>query len=117
MSFVNKLNPSSAAFVPDTSNQLEAMEYMGVFGTEFSAGFPDLAMDMNIEPAASETCPQKQEYILSENATGQQQQDSSSAFAVPAITLEKVQIDMYNAFSSFMQLQNDYKTKLQHVER
>ena len=107
MSFVNKLDPSSAAFVPDASNQSGAMDYMSVFGTDFSAGFPDLAMDMNIDP---------QKHVPSENHTCQQQQDSS-AFVTPGITLEKVQMDMYVAFNSFMQLQNDYQNKLQHVER
>ncbi|KAF1353039.1 hypothetical protein EJ07DRAFT_182969 [Lizonia empirigonia] len=35
----------------------------------------------------------------------------------PEITLEKVQMDMYIAFNSFMQLQSAYQAKIQVVEK
>ncbi|UPX14880.1 uncharacterized protein EKO05_0005351 [Ascochyta rabiei] len=116
MSFTNKLDPSSAAFIPNSNNQSETIEadYMNFLGMDFTSSFPELAM--NIEPCISDPHPHKQEPFPSEQFTSQRQQ-GSSVFGVPAITLEKVQMDMYAAFTSFMQLQNEYQTKLQHVER
>ena len=118
MSFVNKLDPSSAAFVPDPTNQSDSISnYMNFFGTDFSAGFPDLAMNMNVEPSAPESHPQKHAHVPSEDPACQHQHDYSAAFNTPGITLEKVQMDMYIAFNSFMQLQSEYQAKLQCVER
>ncbi|KAF2633015.1 hypothetical protein BU25DRAFT_444974 [Macroventuria anomochaeta] len=114
MSFVNKLDPSSAAFIPDPNVHSEAVtDYMGFF-TDFSASFPDIGM--NVDPCVPEPCPQKQDNFPSAHPAGQRQHDPS-AFGTPGITLEKVQMDMYIAINSFIQLQNEYQAKLGCVER
>jgi hypothetical protein len=117
MSFVNKLDPSSAAFVPATNGQSDNIDYAELFGPEFTAGFPDLAMDMNVDPPALDAFVHNHEHVLPKNATNQQQPGSTTTFTAPSITLEKVQMDMYIAFSSFMQLQSEYQAKIQCVER
>ncbi|KAF1347270.1 hypothetical protein EJ07DRAFT_185431 [Lizonia empirigonia] len=116
MPFINKLDPSSAAFVPDPSIQSEAINYMSLFGTDFSAGFQDLDMnmDMNIEPSAPGAHAHEHEHVVPENPTNQH--NTSGASNTSGITLEKVQMDMYIAFNSFMQLQSAYQAKLRRVE-
>lgn len=118
MPFVNKLDPSSATFVPDPSIQSEAINYMNFFGTDFSAGFQDLEMnmDMNNDPTASGVHLHEHEHIVPENPTIHHQHDASEASNAPGITLEKVQMDMYIAFNSFMQFQSAYQAKLRRVE-
>ena len=99
MSSNNKLNPASASFLPSPSGHFDPIpEYMKIFGTDFSAGFPE------------------QDYFLPEQPTDERQHDPST-LDTPKVTLEMVQRNMSIAFNSFMQLQNEYHDKLQHVER
>jgi hypothetical protein len=117
MSFANKLDPSSAAFVPAKSGQADNINYAELFGPEFAAGFPDITMDMNLDPPAPEAFAHNHEHILPKIATDQQQPGSTTTFQMPGITLQKVQMDMYIAFNSFMQLQSEYQAKIQSVEK
>ena len=116
MSFANKLDPSSAAFVPSTSGQSDNINYADLFGTEFAAEFPDMAMDMNLDAPAPEHFADNHGHIPPNNTANQSQPESTATPHIHGITLQKVQMDMYVAFNSFMQLQSEYQAKIQSVE-
>jgi hypothetical protein len=117
MSYPHKLDPSSTSFIPDPQNQPDTVSgYMNVFGTDFSATFPELGL--NFDPYSSEECSRKQDKSqIPHPPQTAQTHHGHPMFQPPGVTLEKVQMEMCVAFDSFMQLQHEYQAKLQRVER
>lgn len=113
MSLANKLDPSSAAFVPSTNGYSDNINYAELFGTDFAAEFSDMAMDMNLDASAPEQFADNHGHI----PPNQSQPESTATSHMPGLTLQKVQMDMYVAFNSFMQLQNEYQAKIHSVEK
>jgi hypothetical protein len=100
MSFANKLDPSSAAFVPLSSGHSDNINYAELFGTDFAAEFPDMTMDMNLDAPAPQRFADNHGHL----PPIQSQPESTANSHIPGLTLQKVQMDMYVAFNSFMRL-------------